>query len=1087
MYDGRRRIVLIHRDYAPSGFAALRTPLLPFAALEEETRAVRAARAPHDAALWAREVDRGRERMRRLLEIPAVREAIFLASPSLDERIPVWLADPDSDAGHGIEVGIVKYLSRMAARCTPFGLFAGNTLGTIGRATRLEIQESGAAVRHTRLDMDYLSEVVARLAADEAIRERLAFVPNSSLGEVGGSLRYAEARLAGGRRSYFLVDVEPHEPLRRALARAEGGASLEEIARAMVDEEISFGAAREFAGQLADAQLLVPELGPVVTGPESLDALLSRLEGIAPAAAPRAILAQARETIVDLDAEGIGAAPSRYRALASSLAAITPVEPARLFQVDLTKPAAHVEVAEELLDELLRGAQALVDFFGHARDDRLEPFRRAFEERYGDREVPLVEALDEEFGIGFEAAQGPGVDPSPLLAGLPFPAREELEKVGWGARGRWLEWKLAEAVASGAEEMVLDPAEIAAFHDDAGPRLAGAIHVLASILESGDDASAPRAVLDSAAGPSGARLLGRFCHGDPELRERVLEHLRAEEALHPEVAFFEIVHLPEGRIGNILARPLLRELELAFLGTSGAPRERTLSIDDLTVRVSANRVVLRSRRLGREVRPRLTTAHNTAWRSLGVYRFLAALQAEGIVEGVQWTWGPLESQPRLPRVRFGRLVLCRRMWNARKAEVARLLAGKGHGAFREAQAWRAERGLPRRVGLVDSDNVLPIDLDDPLSVAAFLDELRGRDTFTLQETLPGARPDAVRAPEGRFVNEVVVPLVRRAAVGVPAAEAPIASRPAEAAANPLAGAPRSFLPGSSWLTVKLYAGPALADRLLLDVVAPVVTSMAESSVIERWFFVRYGDPDWHLRVRLNGDPARLLSEALPAFSRAVEAPHRDGRLSRMQLDTYEREISRYGGGRGVVLCEELFHRDSIAALALLERASGDAGLDARWRFAFAGMDRILSDLELADETKHELVRRLARRFGEEFGIDSGLRRKMMERYRAERRAIEELLEGHGAGADAMAFALPHLDARSAGARPACAALGRLAEQGALEAPMGEIAASLLHMHANRVLRSANRAQEMVLYYYLENVYASRAARRGAPQGRKVHA
>ena len=31
-------------------------------------------------------------------------------------------------------------------------------------------------------------------------------------------------------------------------------------------------------------------------------------------------------------------------------------------------------------------------------------------------------------------------------------------------------------------------------------------------------------------GPSGARMLGRFCHGDPALAEALIRHLQAEEA-----------------------------------------------------------------------------------------------------------------------------------------------------------------------------------------------------------------------------------------------------------------------------------------------------------------------------------------------------------------------------------------------------------------------------------------------------------------------------------------------------------------------------------------------------------------------------
>jgi len=40
----------------------------------------------------------------------------------------------------------------------------------------------------------------------------------------------------------------------------------------------------------------------------------------------------------------------------------------------------------------------------------------------------------------------------------------------------------------------------------------------------------------------------------------------------------------------------------------------------------------------------------------------------------------------------------------------------------------------------------------------------------------------------------------------------------------------------------------------------------------------------------------------------------------------------------------------------------------------------------------------------------------------------------------------------------------------------EMTASLAHMRANRLLRSAHRAQEAVIYDFLERIYEGRAAR-----------
>ena len=150
----------------------------------------------------------------------------------------------------------------------------------------------------------------------------------------------------------------------------------------------------------------------------------------------------------------------------------------------------------------------------------------------------------------------------------------------------------------------------------------------------------------------------------------VRAHLAAEEAVHPERVYAEVVHLPEGRVGNILCRPVLRGYEIPYLGRSGAPADRQLPLSDLLVSVQGERIVLRSRRLGCEIIPRLTTAHNHIGRGLGVYRFLCALQYQQVNPGIMWDWGPLGQAPFLPRVVSGRVILSRARWNLGDSELA---------------------------------------------------------------------------------------------------------------------------------------------------------------------------------------------------------------------------------------------------------------------------------------------------------------------------------------------------------------------------------------------------------------------------------
>src|SRR5690606_22838692 len=137
----------------------------------------------------------------------------------------------------------------------------------------------------------------------------------------------------------------------------------------------------------------------------------------------------------------------------------------------------------------------------------------------------------------------------------------------------------------------------------------------------------------SAVGPPAARLLGRFAHGNPELAELTRELARREAALEPDAVLAELVHLPEGRTGNVVCRPVLREFEIPYLGKSGAPRDRQLPIDDLWIGLEHDRFVLWSRRLERRVIPRLSCAHNITNNTVALYRFLARLQSQ---DGYPW-------------------------------------------------------------------------------------------------------------------------------------------------------------------------------------------------------------------------------------------------------------------------------------------------------------------------------------------------------------------------------------------------------------------------------------------------------------------
>ena len=1068
---------------ASSGFFVLRAPALPFSEFQAWSDGLEAKTAGPDPALLERALaaDRARlrGRLRELVERPAIRDALFVASPDLDLSLELWVRDPESERGGRVERALVRYFSRMAGRATPFGLFAGCSVGSIGDRTRLVLEPVERSKRHSRLDMDYLFALVEALSRDRVRRDAYDFRPNSSLYRAGGRVHYVEARLDGKERSHHLVAIEDTDGLRATLARAgasESGSSAAALAAALVDDDVTPEEALEYVGQLIDGQILRPALGLRVTGDDPMEALATRLVGREETAAVGERLKAICADLSALDAAGPGADPGRYREIAGRLQELpAPVEMSRLFQVDMTRRTSEATLGAAVLDEIVRGVDLLRRLAPPRGEGDLQRFLEAFTSRYEEREVSLVEALDAEVGIGFPVTAETSGEGEPLLAGLELPGSEAA--LSWRARDEWLLRRLTRAVSQGAKEIILTDRDVERLTGKKPNPLPGTFAVLASVAAASEEALDRgdfRIHLSGCDGPSGARLLGRFCLADPQLRRLVEQHLRADEALDPDAVFAEVVHLPEGRLGNILLRPVFREYEIPYLGTSGAPSEKQIPITDLLVSASGDRLVLRSARLGRRVVPRLTSAHNFHFRGLPLYRFLCEMQTQDASGFPGWDWGTLSRAPFLPRVSYasGRFVLSPARWNLEREELEGLVRPRGAERFRAVQSWRAERSLPRYVLLVEGDNRLPVDLDNVLSIESFVSLLKDGEEAAFVEMLPSPEELCARGPEGRFVHELVVPFVRTANASLRAPGIETNQSPSKVAKT----FPRRFPPGSEWIYAKLYGGVSSADRVLRESVAPIVRDALATGSADRWFFVRYADPEPHLRVRLHGSAARLTPEVLPALHAALAPALADGRLWKVQLDTYEREVERYGGAEGIEIAEGIFHADSEAVLEMLEQLEeGDEGAQERWRLALRGIDSLLDDFGLDLPERIELVRRVRESLGRELDAEATLKHPLGGRYRKEYASLRTLLDRTQDEASGLAPGFEVFRLRSERLVPLISRLRASQESGLLSRPIPVLLGSYVHMHVNRLLRSGQRVQELVLYDFLRRLYGSQAA------------
>lgn len=216
------------------------------------------------------------------LAIDGVLEAIYLASPSLLERIEQWRTKPESKQGKKVAQALLKYMLRMCARPTPFGLFSGIHKGEIGDKTEFVSAEHTQDSRKTRLDMFYLSALKEHFVKEAQRADNLIYRPNPSHYFVADQCRYIENYLSEDSMQYRLSAVDSDEYFHCVLELAKGELSFNGLVDAFCQryDEAEKSDVEAYIQDLIDEKVLQADIPLPLTGDSPDHALLKSLQNM---------------------------------------------------------------------------------------------------------------------------------------------------------------------------------------------------------------------------------------------------------------------------------------------------------------------------------------------------------------------------------------------------------------------------------------------------------------------------------------------------------------------------------------------------------------------------------------------------------------------------------------------------------------------------------------------------------------------------------------------------------------------------------------------------------------------------------------
>ncbi|WP_329173656.1 lantibiotic dehydratase [Streptomyces sp. NBC_01477] len=798
--------------------------------------------------LLDRELAASRAELRGLAAEDRLRLALALASPTLDGQLDAFIADrapvPDKRARKK-ERSLLAYLYRTACKTSPFSTFTAVAEGTFGD-TGPEVRTGEGWTSHPRLNVVVLARLAELIAADSARRDDLPVTLSAGWELDEDRIRYVRRSVTAGDDSAAVSFDAAHDRLfflrnsgtlerMTALFRERHRLRYAELTSWLTTETAATGEqAAHYAATLLDLGIL--QMTGLATDVHTADPLRSFRGAL------RALDRRWADDVADR-LEGPAACVDRYRdadvatrrallvrlrrdllALQGDLGAADPSLPQTLLYEDVREEPVAADLAEwtELAAAPLHALTGMMPAFDVALPQRLT-LKGFFLARYGrggrcEDLLRLVHDFHEDIFtqyLQFTSLKSPfAADGSPApeenWLGMPEVTALDAARAEFTRRMRE-SWA---AHPDGAEELRLGEDTVTAVTGELAPlgaSFAPHSHFLQLARRTGD----PLVVLNNSYGGLSFPFT-RFTHcfdegqhadgtgqdgtgqdgtgqdgagQDGGLTGRLRETLRGWQP--PGAVFAEIT--AGSATTNLNLHGRLTDYEIVCPGESStAPAEARIDLDDLYAEhdEDADRLVLRSRRLDREVVP-LYLGYLVPMVLPEVPRTLLLLSPTSRASFDVWRGVPeapgRDGVTARPRVRYRSLVLHRRSWTAAPGALPVREPGMDDaGFYLRWQRWRRDHGLPDRVfatlheqredgaggfgAVFGGSKPQYVDFDSPLSLIA-LDALTGggRTRTVFEEMLPGEDELHVRSPRGHHVAELAVEIVPRAAAPAAAA------------------------------------------------------------------------------------------------------------------------------------------------------------------------------------------------------------------------------------------------------------------------------------------------------------------------------
>lgn len=821
-------------------------------------------------------------------------ECLKITSPSLYSALDAFLNNKNIRNEEYFLNSIFKYFIRAATRCTPFGLFAGVSFGSFTKNNSELILRSPELLKNVSVDMEWFCGVVKQL--EQNFYNKISYRKNDGIYIKGD--RVVLLNVEKKEKNFILrKSIRLTPALRLILNMAEEYIPFDKILCALKEkypDEDTFRL-EGYIKELVDNDYLVSLLKPSMNNGNILKKLVETLD---------ALELESNDLKSILDCIKIyqnECCPRKaiiaYENLKSQMEAL--YKSSNYIQVDSKSNFESLKVNDSLIKDLngLMKVFLTLNSDNISHDDKWQRYKTKFVEKYGEaREVPLLELLDEDLGLGVPE----GYQEEPLEKRTKW-----LGTIGQGLKEFFFN-KFENALIKNEKFIEINDSELENLEPINLDNVPKSFDINLSWVK--DKFGENKYYVGSSVGALRAgNSFGRFSdimESPLSLFEKINQKTANGSIINCELRF-----LPsEPRNANVSHCATASDFEIAISCSSDKVKSQKLFLDDIVIGIKDFKFYAKSISRNKIVN---FTINNMFNRHIfpSVFRFLWELSIDREIPWCLFYWDLFfYHYDYVPEIRYKNFVLSPRKMVLSKKNFNATQRAKFGEFIKQLERLIDYYSMSRFVYFGEADNRLLLDLKNQRCKKILYSYFVKSERIELWEYDDSSSP-AVSYKDKKYCCELFVPLVK-------SKECPKEND--IALYIPDSYGKRIKIPFDEWLSIKIYGANDRTDAFISEDVFNLIDSLLkEHKIIDKFFFLRYRDSRDHIRIRFHGQSDMLLGgySIIQHWMKNLL----DRRIaSDFIIDTYDRELERYGGEAVIDAIETLFYGSSLSVIDILK-------------------------------------------------------------------------------------------------------------------------------------------------------------------------